>query len=256
MSTYTPVVVTHLCTLFHNGLREIFAKSCFRPVRIESTLSEELETYLGSLKSGIWLVGVERCLSSTNMLVQRVVTTSPQVKAVILAAFQTPSDIIPALEAGACGFLCQDVPAERLLRSLELIILGEVVVHPQFSWGQTATHPIQADGEAQGSNSLQTKNHEPHSSADLVTRPSIKSASGDVARSLSRRETLILRMLIEGASNKVMARRLVITESTVKVHMKAILRKLRLQNRTQAAVWARNHVGEGGWNELSSTFVQ
>jgi two-component system nitrate/nitrite response regulator NarL len=55
---------------------------------------------------------------------------------------------------------------------------------------------------------------------------------------------LILRMLMEGASNKVIALKLVITESTVKVHMKAILRKLRLQNRTQAAIWARDHSSE------------
>lgn len=61
---------------------------------------------------------------------------------------------------------------------------------------------------------------------------------------MSRRELVILRTLTEGASNKIIARKLVITESTVKVHMKAILRKLRLQNRTQAAIWARTHLGE------------
>jgi two-component system, NarL family, nitrate/nitrite response regulator NarL len=66
----------------------------------------------------------------------------------------------------------------------------------------------------------------------------------DVVKSLSRREIVILRTLTEGASNKIIARKLVITESTVKVHMKAILRKLRLQNRTQAAIWARTHLGE------------
>ena len=65
----------------------------------------------------------------------------------------------------------------------------------------------------------------------------------EVVRSLSRRELVILRTLTEGASNKIIARKLVITESTVKVHMKAILRKLRLQNRTQAAIWARTHLG-------------
>ena len=68
--------------------------------------------------------------------------------------------------------------------------------------------------------------------------------AGDVVRDLSRRELVILRTLTEGASNKVIALKLVITESTVKVHMKAILRKLRLQNRTQAAIWARTHLGE------------
>ena len=68
--------------------------------------------------------------------------------------------------------------------------------------------------------------------------------AGDVVRDLSRRELVIVRALTEGASNKVIALKLVITESTVKVHMKAILRKLRLQNRTQAAIWARTHLGE------------
>jgi len=54
---------------------------------------------------------------------------------------------------------------------------------------------------------------------------------------------------MQGASNKTIARNLVITESTVNVHMKAILRKLRLQNRTQAAIWARNNVNESDWNK-------
>jgi len=74
--------------------------------------------------------------------------------------------------------------------------------------------------------------------------------------SLSRREMLILRMLMQGASNKTIARNLVITESTVKVHMKAILRKLRLQNRTQAAIWARNNVNESDWNKQTSRRVR
>ena len=56
------------------------------------------------------------------------------------------------------------------------------------------------------------------------------------------------RLLMQGASNKVISRNLVITKSTVKVHMKAILRKLRLQNRTQAAIWARNNVNDEEWN--------
>ena len=65
------------------------------------------------------------------------------------------------------------------------------------------------------------------------------------SRDLTRREMLILRSLMEGASNKVIALKLVMTKSTVKVHVKAILRKLRLQNCTQAAIWARDHLGVG-----------
>ena len=128
----TPVVVIHPCTLVHDGLRQTLKKSRFRPVHIATTLSEELETYLRSLNSCIWLIGVERCVSATNDLVQRVVTTSPGVKPIILAAYQMADDILAALKAGACGFLCQDIPGERLIKSLELIALGEIVVHPRF----------------------------------------------------------------------------------------------------------------------------
>ena len=246
----TPLVVIHPCTLFHDGLRQTFRKSSFRLVRIASTLSEEVETHLRSLKNCICLIGVERCVSPTNDLVQRVVTTSPGVKPVILAAYQMADDVLAALKAGACGFLCQDIPGERLIKSLELIALGETVVHPQCSWEQTAVGHIQASGKNGGS--YLTGHSNSRSSSLLLgvaMEPLRESKAGDAVPTLSRREMLILRMLIEGASNKVIALKLVITESTVKVHMKAILRKLRLQNCTQAAIWARNHVNE----EASST---
>src|SRR5260221_13801960 len=58
---------------------------------------------------------------------------------------------------------------------------------------------------------------------------------------LSAREKSILRCLIEGDSNKCIARKIDIAEATVKVHVKAILRKIRVQNRTQAAIWGMNN---------------
>lgn len=213
-----PLVATHPCALVHDGLRRIFLKSRFRPVRIALSLNKDLETYLRSLNNGVWLVGVDRSISTTCALVRRVVTVAPGLKAVILASHQQPDDTLAALKAGARGVLCQDVPGEQLIKSLELIALGDMVIYPQFSWDPTATGTPESFSEDQEQSA--------------------------VIPSLSRREMLILRMLMEGASNKVIARTLVITESTVKVHMKAILRKLRLKNRTQAAIWARNHVSE------------
>jgi two-component system nitrate/nitrite response regulator NarL len=58
---------------------------------------------------------------------------------------------------------------------------------------------------------------------------------------LSARESQILRCLVEGASNKEIARRLQVTETTVKAHVKGLLRKVRASNRTQAAIWALNN---------------
>jgi DNA-binding CsgD family transcriptional regulator len=58
---------------------------------------------------------------------------------------------------------------------------------------------------------------------------------------LSPQENSILQCLIKGDSNKVIARKLQITEATVKAHVKAILRKVQVQNRTQAAIWAMSN---------------
>ena len=250
-----PIVVTHPSTLFHNGLRHLFAKSRFRPVRIATSLNEELEKYLESLESCVWLTGVEGCVSSTNILLQKVVKANPGVKAVILAASQKPEDIVAALRAGACGFLSQDLPGETLLRSLELIAHGEMIVHPQFAWNPAAAGDAVTNGESEKVSALVTTNgkpqltqrFQPRSPLAVAAEAANENQTSDVP-SLSRREMLILRMLMQGASNKVIARNMVITESTVKVHMKAILRKLRLQNRTQAAIWARNNVNEADWN--------
>lgn len=66
--------------------------------------------------------------------------------------------------------------------------------------------------------------------------------TGATGTNLSAREVDILRCLVDGEPNKVISRRLSIADATVKVHIKAILRKLRVRNRTQAAIWA---VGRG-----------
>jgi two-component system nitrate/nitrite response regulator NarL len=77
-------------------------------------------------------------------------------------------------------------------------------------------------------------------SPTLLGEPSIE-ADEHHSPKLSLRETCILRCLISGDSNKTIARNYSIAEATVKVHVKAILRKIRVRNRTQAAIWALNN---------------
>ncbi len=260
----TPLVVTHPCALVRDALCHILTKSQFRPVRILPTLDGGAENYLGSAGICIWLLGVRECASTTNDLVRRVVAANPSVKPVILAASHTPKDIVPALEAGVCGFLCQNIPGKQLIKSLELVALGQTVIHPHFhqmAFAQMAvqshaTLEFEATSATPGNNGYKAiaelpRHSEVLSPAALVALPAVETPgtsngglAGDVVRDLSRRELVVLRKLTEGASNKVIALTLVMTESTVKVHMKAILRKLRLQNRTQAAIWARTHLGE------------
>ena len=262
----TPLVVTHPCALVRDALRGILTKSQFRPERILPTLDEGAENYLGSAGICIWLLGVKECTSTTNDLVRRVVAANPSVRPVILAASHTPKDVMLALEAGAFGFLCQNIPSKQLIKSLELVALGQTVIHPQFHLAAFAQMAVQShstrefeatsDGGYKAIAAL-PRHSEVLSPAALVALPAAETAgtsnggsAGDVVRALSRRELVILRTLTEGASNKVIALKLVITESTVKVHMKSILRKLRLQNRTQAAIWARTHL-----DELASSYA-
>ena len=249
MSCVTPLVVTHPCALVRDGLREILSKSPFRPTHILPALDEDTENLLASSGVCIWLVGVNECGTTTNDLVSRVVAKNPDVRAVILTGGHTASDILPAFVAGACGFLRQDIPSKQLIKSLELVALGQSVMHPHFqqmaATSPAGPAPANGEGEASSESSIEIF---PRRLTDMRSTANGAQANGqpgdDVVRSLSRRELVILRTLTEGASNKIIARKLVITESTVKVHMKAILRKLRLQNRTQAAIWARTHLGE------------
>ena len=171
--------------------------------------------------------------------------SNPAVRVVILAASQVASDIVRALSAGACGFLRHDITGDQLLRSLELIATGQSVIYPQFCLKASQAKPQGGrvtDGANGGSESVVSARSDRLAGED--TSCESLPEGGLVRGGLSSRELAILRTLMEGASNKVIARRLVITEATVKVHMKAILRKLRLQNRTQAAIWARTYLGE------------
>jgi len=257
MSSVTPLVVTHPCALVRDGLRPIFAKSPFRPVHILPVPSEETESYLASAGACIWLVAVNECGPTTNDLVRRVVATNPSLRPVVLTASHTPNDILPAFLAGACGFLGQDIPSKHLIKALELVALGQSVMLPHFQQMALASLAGRESREVAAQSELSvdptpTIQLFPPRLADLrrfagdsyALASEQSTPSNEVVRSLSRRELVILRTLTEGASNKIIARKLVITESTVKVHMKAILRKLRLQNRTQAAIWARTHLGE------------
>jgi two-component system, NarL family, nitrate/nitrite response regulator NarL len=233
----SPLVATHPCALVRDALHRILTKSQFRPVHIRATLDGTAEDYLGSAGLCIWLLGVRECGSTTHELVRRVVAANPSVRPVILAASHTPKDIMLALEAGAFGFLLQNIPSKQLIKSLELVVLGQTVIHSQsqlvaFAQMAVQSHPMQSPAALLASLATETPG------------TLNEGRAGEVMRGLSRRELVILRTLTEGASNKVIALKLVITESTVKVHMKAILRKLRLQNRTQAAIWARTHLGE------------
>lgn len=115
------------------------------------------------------------------------------------------------MSVGADGYLAKHISCEPLIRSLELVASGEKVVP-----SQTVNVMIATDWSG---------NRE----AKLIVPADVR---------LSEREVGVLRCLTRGDANKLISRELAITEATVKVHVKAIMRKLGVLNRTQAAIWA------------------
>jgi two-component system nitrate/nitrite response regulator NarL len=114
-----------------------------------------------------------------------------------------------------------------LIKSLELVMMGETVFPPAFL-----------------SFVLDPESDCIHEEAPRDDYPELLVTTEDgAAPRLSPRERSILRYLIEGDSNKSIARKIDIAEATVKVHVKAILRKVRANNRTQAAIWGMNNGG-------------
>ena len=90
----------------------------FGPLFIVPELSEQLESRMRSFENCIWLIGVSRYDTTTEELSRRMTKSAPGVKPVILVAYHAPEDMVAALTAGACGFLCQDTSAEQLLKAL------------------------------------------------------------------------------------------------------------------------------------------
>jgi two-component system nitrate/nitrite response regulator NarL len=244
-------IVTHPCALFRDGLRQILGGTPFRPVHLAPECDETAVSHLPSAEVSLWLMGIEKCSESTLDLVRRVCKATPGLKTIILAQHQAAEDVWPAIEAGARGFLNQNISSERLVKSLELIALGGMIVPSDFLYAvghrlSTMIQPSSPGNQPQEPLALDSKADQFVDEKGLANEkalPNDENSSTTLIQRLSRRETSILRLLMQGTPNKLIARQLVITEATVKVHIKAILRKLRLHNRTQAAMWASNHLG-------------
>ena len=137
-------------------------------------------------------------------------------------------ELVSALRAGANGYFVDVMTCDVFVRSLELVMMGETIFPPAFL--SFILDPQAPHGEDPCGTVSRDK-------GEVILVPT----EDAIAPQLSPRERSILRCLIDGDSNKCIARKIDIAEATVKVHIKAILRKIRVQNRTQAAIWGMNN---------------
>ena len=137
---------------------------------------------------------------------RRIRRASSNVNVVVLTAFSDRQRILGAIDAGAVGYLLKDAEPEELIRGLEAAARGESPLDPK-----AATALVAARASQQG---------EPE---------------------LTPREREVLALLADGLPNKLIARRLDISEKTVKAHLTSIFQRIGVTDRTQAALWAQRH---------------
>jgi two-component system nitrate/nitrite response regulator NarL len=161
-----------------------------------------------------------------SQLVVSLRQAAPEARIVIITARDSMNRIADESIAAADGILSSETSSEEIMLSLRLIRLGGRVVPPDLLNRLLATRP-----------SAHSETPQPLQNRDL----------GPIEQLPSPRETEILHYLTEGCSNKTIARQLGIAEATVKVHLKGLLRRIRVANRTQAAIWALNNgIGPAG----------
>lgn len=129
-------------------------------------------------------------------------------RVIILTVSDSEEDVVAALRAGADGYLLKDMEPEDVLQSLRVAAQGRMAL------GERVAGIL----------------------ADALRHESRIKPDADVG--LTEREREILALIADGHSNKLIARELKIAEGTVKVHVKHLLRKLNLDSRVEAAVWA------------------
>ena len=140
----------------------------------------------------------------------RKILARQQTNVLVLTAFSDRARILGALEAGACGYLLKDAASEDVAEGIRAAARGESPLDPR-----AARTVLSARSEP------------------------------DPLAGLSQREREVLDALVEGLPNKLIARRLGISEKTVKTHLTSVFRAIDVTDRTQAALWAERH-GLGG----------
>lgn len=155
-------------------------------------------------------------------VIQSVKALAPQARIVVLTSTDDPAVLRHTLQSGVEACLDQQTRPSALIKSLNVVMLGNIVMS------------MRAVPYLAGSAHAEPR---PNGVAFLAEAAPLVSRAPLTLRALSNRELDILRCLADGQSNKLIARRFSIAEATVKIHVKGILRKINVQNRTQAAVW-------------------
>ena len=204
-------------TLFRAGLRDLLTR---RNIDVVAAVGDGSEGVKIASEQELDIILLDmRMPQMDGISVLKILKTAhPKLPIAMLTTSSDESDLVGALRNGAQGYLLKDMEPDELVVALREIVAGKTVVAPDLA-------PVLARA-VQG---------------DSLDDDADKKDKEDPFAVLTPREFEILTLLAEGQSNKVIARNLGISDGTVKLHVKAILRKLNISSRITAAVMAVEH---------------
>ncbi|MBI5659825.1 MAG: response regulator transcription factor [Nitrosomonadales bacterium] len=202
-------------TLFRNGIKLVLQRHEGFEVVGEAGDGLEGVKRAKQLKPDVVLLDLHMAATGGLEALRLLAEDVPETQVIMLTVSENAEDLLETLRAGARGYLLKNIDTEFLLESIRRAACGESVMSPQIA------------------NKL---------ADSLRAPPKDNAAVADISPGkLSPREREIIVMLARGASNKEIARVLGLSESTIKIHVQGILRKLNIAKRVQAAVYASEH---------------
>jgi two-component system nitrate/nitrite response regulator NarL len=208
-------------TLFRSGIKSLLQRSDEFEVVDEAGDGLEGIKRARSHKPDVVLLDLHMPGVSGLEAVKVITEELPEVRVLMLTVSEDAQDLMDALRGGACGYLLKNIETDALLDGIRRSANGESIVSPQMT-------------------------------AQLIqgVRSPVKTHSGTIERDkFSPRERDILICLAQGESNKEIARGLSLAESTVKIHVQNIFKKLSMTSRVQVALYAVEH----GFGQHSKT---
>lgn len=199
--------------IFREGLRVVLSMFDDLEVVGEAGDGEEALSVCRELSPDVVLMDMKMPKLDGVATTRHLRTQLPTTRVVALTTFDDDEYVLEGLRAGALGYLLKDCSSDRLVEAIRAAARGESFLQPKV-----ATRVV----------------------AELARTPSRLAGSDDGAAGLSARELEVLRLLARGQSNKDIAKALFVAEGTVKNHMTNILAKLGANDRTQAALRARD----------------
>lgn len=204
----TTVMLVDDHPLVRSGLSTLIGTAADLVLVGEAEGGEQAVTMIAELEPDVVLMDLSMPGMDGVEATRLTLAANPDVRVVVLTSFADEKRVAEALSAGAVGYLLKDTDGREILAAIRSAAMGHAPLDPR------------------------------------VARALLPSVTPRVKDSLSARELEVLRLVAKGLANKQIGRTLGISERTVKVHLGHVFRRIDVADRTSAAMWARDNLGE------------